>query len=140
MATDEALRAALRANTARAPVIVTGSILAVGPSPGIWSGRFPVYQEVTYQPRHWKRLIPPRAPDLERLVVRHLLVAGSRTADPDHPRLRPDLFQVGAEMLLFLELIDGHWTCLGEDYGAVPVTDEVREVVDAALARRPKSS
>jgi hypothetical protein len=132
-----ALAAALASNAGRAPVILIGSVLMVGPSPNLWSGRAKIYQEVTYRPMRWLWVSPPLAPGADRLVVRHLLVAHSRTADPERPRLRLDMFAEGAEILLFVDLIDGHWTCDGENYGAVPFTPEVKELIGKALAGRP---
>ena len=136
MEPDEKLPAALAANAVRAPVILIGSVLSVGPSPEFWSGRVPAYQEVTYRPVRWLWVLPPLAPNPERLPVEHLVVARSLTADPEKPRLRPDLFKEGAEFLLFLELSDGRWTCVGENYGAVPLTPEVQKLIGDVLLRR----
>jgi hypothetical protein len=136
MEPDVKLPAALAANAVRAPVILIGSVLSVGAPPDSWSGRVPAYQEVTYRPVRWLWVLPPLAPNGERLVIRHLVVAKSRTADPEHPRLRTDLFKEGAEMLLFVDLVDGQWTCIGENYGAVPLTPEVRDLIGKALGRK----
>src|SRR5262249_47626438 len=72
----------------RAEVIFEGTITAVAPSPGVWSGRFAAYQAVSYQVTH---VIADREQRLKgdgKVTVQHLLVTNSATADKT-PRLNP---------------------------------------------------
>jgi hypothetical protein len=135
MATDAELLAALAANALRAPLVAVGTVVAVGPGPGMWSGRFPAYQEVTYRVQRWIRLRPPLWPPDDVLVVRHLVVFKSRTAHPTEARLNEEMFRPGAVMVLFIDLVDNAWTCIDENYGAVPVGPGVEELVSQAVAQ-----
>jgi hypothetical protein len=136
MASDpELLAAALTAVAVRAPIVLRGSILALGPPPHMWSGRLAVYQEVTYRVQHWFHLRPPLRPPDDVLVVRHPVVFKSRTAHPTEPRLMEEMFRPGAVMALFIDLVDNRWTCFDENYGAVPVGPGVEGLVSQAVAR-----
>ena len=112
---DDMLVKGMTASAAEAPVIAIAVVRELGPPPRAWSGVAAAYQEVAYRPLRWLWVTPPLAPDLDRHKVRHLVVARSRTADPQHPGLRADLFKEGAEFLLFIDLVDGQWTCVGEN-------------------------
>lgn len=117
------------ATTARA--VFEGDILAIGTTPGVWSGRFAAYQAVTY---HVTKIVTDPDKRLSigaQVIVQHLLVAGSETADTQ-PQLRPALVAVGATVIVLVSRSDDHWTGFDEHYGIVSADDAHR----AALARR----
>lgn len=134
MTSDAELLTALTAVALRAPMVAVGSITAVGPAPLIWSGRLAVYQEVTYRVQRWFRLRPPLWPSNDVLVVRHPIVFKSRTAHPTEPRLNEEIFRPGAVMVLFIDLVDNAWTCIDENYGAIPVGPGVEGLIGQAVA------
>lgn len=119
-----------RAATA-AHVVFEGEVRALGPTPGVWSGRFAAYQTVTY--RVTKIVSDPgkRLSADAEVTVQHVLVAGSETADVQ-PQLRPALVAVGATVIVLANLNDGRWTGLDEHHGIVAADAEHR----AALAGR----
>jgi hypothetical protein len=127
------LIAAVAANTIEANLIAVGTVQALGPPPGMWSGLVAAYQEVTYRPVTYLKVVPPWLPRWDRLEVLHPVVALSRTADPEHPRLRADLFHPGAELVLFLRDENGRWAAMEENYGAVPLTPEVEGLLAKTL-------
>jgi hypothetical protein len=126
-----AIHATFARAAAAAGAIFEGEILAIGPTPGVWSGRFAAYQAVTY--RITKIVTDPdkRLSIGEQVIVQHLLVAGAETADLQ-PRLRRALVAVGAAVLVLVNWSDDHWTGFDEHYGIVTADDTHR----AALVGR----
>ena len=103
---------------ATAPVVFEGDVVAVGPTPGVWSGRFVAYQAVTYRVT---RIVVDADHQLSvgaRLTVHHVLVAGSETADAS-PRLRPTLVHGGAAVIVLARWIGDRWAGLDEHHGVV---------------------
>ena len=114
---DAPLAVAARA----ADAVWVGEILEVGPAPGLWSGRFAVYQEVTYRPTQVLADRGARLGGVSRVTVRHVIVGGTATADVT-PRLRPELAQVGATALVLARWSGDHWEGVDEHHGLGPAT------------------
>ena len=103
---------------AAASTVFEGSVVAVGPTPAVWSGRYAVYQAVTYRVT---RIVadPDRRLSVDaQVTVQHLLVAGSETADAG-PRLRPALAHTGAPVIVLASWSGDHWTGVDEHHGIV---------------------
>ena len=101
-----------------APTVFEGSVVAVGPTPAVWSGRYAAYQAVTYRVT---RIVadPDRLLSVDaQVTVQHLLVAGSETADA-RPRLRPALAHAGAPVIVLARGTGDHWTGVDEHHGLV---------------------
>lgn len=112
------LAAAMRA----ADAAWVGEVLEVGAAPGFWSGRFAVYQEVTYQPTRMLLDREGRLAGVARVTVRHVIVGNSATADTE-PRLRPELAAVGATVLVLARWRADHWEGVDEHAGLSAATD-----------------
>ncbi len=80
-------------------IVVHAEVREVGPSLGFWSGFMPALQRVTYGV---VRVYKGEVAEGEELAVDHILV-GSEPAADDEPRLRPDLFQPGRQVVLFIQ-------------------------------------
>jgi hypothetical protein len=101
-----------------APTVFEGSVVAVGPTPAVWSGRYAAYQAVTYRVT---RIVadPDRLLSVDaQVTVQHLLGAGSETADA-RPRLRPALAHAGAPVIVLARWTGDHWTGVDEHHGLV---------------------
>jgi hypothetical protein len=119
---------------ATASAIFEGEVVAVGPSPGVWSGRFVAYQTVTYRAT---KIVSDPDKRLEvgaTVLVQHMLVAGSETADPQ-PRLRQALVVVGAMVIVLAKWSDGHWAGIDEHYGVVTADAPHRAALASAKVR-----
>ena len=128
MPLDPKVKKAIATNRDRADAIAVGIVVAVGPSPGVWSGLVETYQEATYRVKTFL----PRKADLrkpDRLTVRHPLVAGSLTADAAQPRLNMELFRVDSELVLFLTQRKDTWATTDENYGVLRMTAEIEELL-----------
>ena len=110
-----------------APVLFVGTVVSVGPAPGAWSGTLVMQQRVTYTVG--RVLNGPVEPG-QQVTVAHVLVAGSATADTDTPRLDPQLFAVGRELLVAATPGDP-LTAIDETVGAQPLTEALRAALDA---------
>jgi hypothetical protein len=101
-----------------APTVFEGSVVAVGPTPAVWSGRYAAYQAVTYRVT---RIVADPDHQLSvdaQVTVQHLLVAGSETADA-RPQLRPALAHAGAPVIVLARWSGDHWTGVDEHHGLV---------------------
>jgi hypothetical protein len=103
---------------AAAPTVFEGSVVAAGAAPPAWSGRYAVYQEVTYRVERIVADPDHRLSVGAELTVRHLLVAGSETADT-RPRLRAALVQPGASVIVLARWSDDGWAGVDEHHGLV---------------------
>ena len=113
----------IQRNYSRAELVFTATLLSLEASPGVWSGTLAVYQKAHYRiVRVYKG--SPGAVDSE-VVVQHLLVQGSPTADETQARLSPALFQPGKRLLLFAKRSGTGLNCLNSSDGVVRATDEV---------------
>jgi hypothetical protein len=87
-------------SVAKAPVVFVGRVVAVGPSPGVYSGVVVTRQSVIYDIEEvWKGRAP--AP---RVVVSHVL-AEEPTLDPAEPRLNPAVWRVGARLVIASDFV-----------------------------------
>jgi hypothetical protein len=103
---------------AAAPAVFEGSVVTVGATPALWSGRVAVYQAVTYRVT---RVVADRDHRLSvggEVTVQHLLVAGSETANHE-PRLRPALARPGATVIVLARWSGDHWEGVDEHHGIV---------------------
>jgi hypothetical protein len=129
--------AAIEAIANEAPVIVVGEVLSVGSRPGFWSGLFPAAQDV-----HYVILEVIKGSPGKNLLVRHLVVKNSLTADSEIPQLSTKMFAKGQKLILFLEPIpkkDGgainssatktDYQTLNENLGAISFTLKSREIL-----------
>lgn len=130
MSTPSADPAFARA-AAAAPTVFEGEIVAVGASPVGWSGRYAVYQSVTYRVTRITADPDHRLTVGARVTVQHLLVAGSETADI-RPRLRPALAHTGASVIVLASWTGDRWTAVDEHHGLVVADASHR----AALSHR----
>lgn len=85
--------------------VVVGRIVNVHCSPGAWSGRYLVQQEVTYAALETLAGRDHAA----RMTVAHPLIKGRRLVDPTWPELRADVFQPAARLVLCLRWARGRW-------------------------------
>lgn len=116
---------------AAAPTVFEGDIVAVGATPAVWSGRYAVYQAITYRVTRVVTDPDHRLAAGAQVTVQHLLVAGSETADI-HPRLRPALAHTGATVIVLARWAGDRWTAVDEHHGLV-VADAAHR---AALSHR----
>ncbi|HSS00286.1 MAG TPA: hypothetical protein VLM79_24680 [Kofleriaceae bacterium] len=115
---------------AAAPAVFEGDIVAVGAAPAAWSGRYAVYQAITYRVTRVVTDPDHRLAVGTQVTVQHLLVAGSETADT-RPRLRPALAHTGAAVIVLARWAGDRWTAVDEHHGLV-VADAAHR---AALTR-----
>jgi hypothetical protein len=120
----------LRKNLAAATLVFEGEAIAIGRSPGIWSGPAPVYQRVEYRV---VRVIKGNVVAAgQAFKVGHLLVALSPTADPNSPKLRESMFHPGSRLVVFARYEHDGWVALNERDGAVPASDALVSTLTAA--------
>lgn len=115
----------------RAGAVFEAVVVAVEPAPMVWSGLLAVYQTVTYR---IVKIITDNDKRLSvdtQLLVRHLIVLQSKTADTK-PQLRPDLVKIGVTVIVLADWRDNQWTGVDEHFGIVPADSAHR----AALAVR----
>jgi hypothetical protein len=103
---------------ASASLVFEGEVVAAGPTPGGWSGRFAAYQAVTYRVTRIAADRDRRLSVGAELTVHHLLVAGSATADT-RPQLRPALTRAGAAVIVLARWTGDRWTGVDEHHGLV---------------------
>jgi len=112
----------IQRNRSRSELVFTAMLLSLEASPGVWSGTLAVYQKAHYRiVRVYKG--SPGAVDSE-VVVQHLLVQGTPTADATQARLSPALFQPGKPLLLFAKRSGSGLICLNAVDGVIRATDE----------------
>ncbi len=121
-----------------AELVFVGEIVAISKSPEIWSGLAATYQEVTY--RVTAVLLGTGASVGDRVVVRHLLVDGSPTADRAAVQLLPSLFHTGSSLVVLVRL--GHvppgpkadyWNCVSEQHGVAAATASLVEALERRI-------
>jgi hypothetical protein len=115
---------------AAAPTVFEGEIVTVGAAPAGWSGRYAVYQAITYRVTRVVTDPDRRLAVGAQVTVQHLLVAGSETADT-RPGLRPALAHAGAAVIVLARWTGDRWTAVDEHHGLV-VADAAHR---AALTR-----
>ena len=103
---------------AAAPTVFEGEIVTVGAAPAGWSGRYAVYQAITYRVTRVVTDSDHRLAVGAQVTVQHLLVAGSETADT-RPRLRPALAHAGASVIVLASWTGDRWTAVDEHHGLV---------------------
>lgn len=119
-------------------LVFVGEVVSVGRPPGVWSGDVQFFQEVTY--RVTKVLRGDASKPGELVVVRHLVVADSATADHDVPQLLPGLFNPGASLLVLAhdepqrETHATRWTSANEQYGVAAATPALVDALERAIA------
>lgn len=125
-------RQALVAQVAReAQVVLIGTVVAVGPPPGIWSGRMAVRQSVVLQV---SSVLKGYAPG-PNVTVNIPVVAKSRLADSTQPALSPAIFKIGAILIVLANLdetrqmLDG----LDENISAIGASPNNQAAIAALL-------
>jgi len=75
------------------------------------------------------------------LGVQHVVVGGSRTADPspEANRLSPSLFAVGSRLVVIAKRESSMWLGSDEDYGVIAATDSNVAAIKELLNRETKS-
>ena len=125
-------------NIGQAKIIVVAEILEIGKEPGYWSGLFLATQTVRY---HIIETLKGRVPGRE-IIVRHLVVHNSETADPSLPRLNPCLFSKNHKVILFLSeipikerdpgLLQAKYETFDEHFGVIPdIPDAIKNIAKA---------
>lgn len=115
----------------KSDLVFIGLVAEVGAPPAYWSGRVPAYQRVTYTVEEVLKGAP-----LQQVSVDHIVVMGSKTAEPgEEPGLSRRLFHKDAKLLVFVQTEDGNRRCLDEDRGAVAYTPGTLANVKKALKR-----
>jgi hypothetical protein len=126
------INTSIRENARIADAIVIGRVITVGPPPPAWSGMFAAWQRVDYQPLIW--LKKPEQVDLpQSITAYHLVVSGAPTADPTAPRLRNSIFYRGAELVLFVRVVDSRYEVFDEHLGALPNDPKTVQQIEATL-------
>lgn len=124
--------AKIRRNTHAADMILVGKVKSVGPPPGAWSGAFAAWQSVDYQVIRLLKKSEKGLP-LQAIVVFHMVVSGSKTANTAAPRLRESLFRPGAELILFVREKNSRYEVFDENLGVLPNDPRALEKVEHAL-------
>lgn len=86
----------------RSDIIAIAEVIEVSQPPGFWSGTTPARQSIRYKVLSLIR----GGPLSNEVLVSHLVVRNSRTADANSPRLSEDYFSKGRRLLLFLKVTD----------------------------------
>lgn len=113
----------------RADLAFKGRVVSLGVAPNAWSGVLAIYQPVTWRVERVYRGDAALAGT--ELVVRHVLVAGSRTAQASPPGLNPTMFAVESEWIVLATTVGGPPTCLSENDGIVAPSAEVEAALSA---------
>jgi len=121
--------------TQQADAIAVGTVKSLGSPPPAWSGVFAAYQPVHYHVVKWLRK-PAPGNERDGITVFHPVVAKSRTADPDHPKLLESLFHPGAELILLLRVKDSRFETFDENYGVIQNDAKTQEAVVHALEQQ----
>jgi len=113
----------LASNLRRADLVFVGTVVHVGPPPKFRSGRFMALQEVRYKVEDVLKGALPGGTGA--LKVQHVVVGGSRTADPspEANRLSPIVFAPGSRLVVVASRQSSMWLGSDEDYGVIPATD-----------------
>ena len=99
-----------------APLVFVGTVSAVGPAPGSWSGHFPRSQAVQYSNL---RMLKGRL-DRPTATVHHPVVAGAPTVDTQIPRLSGQIFAAGKLVIVIADYRNGRLESPDSRYGAMP--------------------
>ena len=113
----------LTSNLRQADLIFVGTVIHVGPPPRFKSGGFMALQEVRYKVDEvLNGVLPAKTSELD---VQHVVVGGSRTADPspEANRLSPSVFAVGSRLVVIAKRESSMWLGSDEDYGVIAATD-----------------
>lgn len=124
-------------NTREADLIVVARVVSVGPPPPAWSGIFAAWQRVDYQIVRW---LKKRKEDqtAQSIAVWHPVVFGSPIADPTAPRLRESVFRPGAELIIFVRVVDARYEVFDERLGVLPNRAPWLDEIEAAIAQAAK--
>jgi hypothetical protein len=113
-------------------LIFIGTVTELGPAPKFWSGRFPMYQKVTYQVEEVLK-----GSKISEITVEHIVVSRSRTARADAPGLSPALFQNGSRLIVVaVDTEDGRWLSLDENFGAQAYSEENLKIIKKAMGNK----
>ena len=139
----------LTSNLKLADLVFVGTVVHVGPPPKFKSGGFMALQEVRYKV---DEVLKGQEPELSPccgvlfaktsgLGVQHVVVGGSRTADPspEANRLSPSLFAVGSRLVVIAKRESSMWLGSDEDYGVIAATDSNVAAIKELLNRETKS-
>lgn len=80
-------------------LVLVAEVVDVKPAPGFWSGHIAAIQRVKFKA---VRVLKGRLSSRE-LEVEYYVVKNSPLADKDQPRLSPETFKQGNQLILFLE-------------------------------------
>jgi len=100
-------------------------------------------QEVRYKVDEVLKGVLPRK--TSELDVQHVVVGGSRTADPspEANRLSPSVFARGSRLVVIAKRGSSMWLGSDEDYGVIAATDSnvaaIKELLNRATKSRHKS-
>lgn len=93
----------LTSKTNRYPFVVKAEILKVYEPPTLWSESFIFnYQSVKYKVQ---KVIKGENIS-EEIIVKHAVIENSIAADKDKTQLSPAYFSIGAELILFLDVVN----------------------------------
>jgi hypothetical protein len=114
-------------NLREADLVFVGTVSAVGPSPGFWSGVAVARQTVTYEV---KEVMKGSWAD-PSVKVAHLLVLGSPHADQEKAGLSPQVFAVGNKLIVFAKKgADGKgFEDFDENLGTLPFSESNEEML-----------
>ena len=130
----------LTSNLKLADLVLVGTVVHLGPPPKFKSGGFMALQEVRYKVDEvLNGVLPAKTSELD---VQHVVVGGSRTADPspEANRLSPSLFAVGSRLLVIAKRESSMWLGSDEDYGVIAPTDSNLRVIKQFLSQVSKVS
>jgi hypothetical protein len=126
-------KAVLSGLAADADYVFVGRVAELGQPPATWSGYYLTTQKVRYVVED---VLKGDLSSGEPLAVAHVVVAGSRQANPQAVGLDPDLFVPDRRFIVFAKRLWDEVVVENENYGILPFTmDEMRAVRRLVEAR-----
>lgn len=119
------------------PLVVIAEVVKVGPSQGAWSGHIASVQLVEFKTVDLlKGQLPSSA-----LQVEYYLVKNDALADTKQPRLSPEIFKPGNQLVLFLELDPNKnepYFKANRNRGTAKADGDIRKLLSATLHQDKK--
>lgn len=117
----------------RADLVFKGKVESVGEAPLLESGRYLAAQRVEYRVVEvWVGKVSAG----DRVVVDHVVVRGSASAEPGKNELSNALFRPGSMLLVIAAKANEHWQILDEEYGTLPANAANEALVRKAIKGR----